>query len=260
MLDVTRVQGRRNISRGEERCRPPFPPPPTTERAASPRPSAPRTTHRPRQARWPRATRTRLRQALRPMRRPRRGCAEPSRPRPAGWPACARPARARDRIHRPSCGRRRPRRGQIGRLRPRRGARSDDGRARGRWRRGTGRQRRRRDSSPLSWLDWSQFQDSEARTWILIEVGALEDVESGDVNVLLGDRSLTDPLPRGGLAADWSHWSVNRRAECFGCGAGRCPGRSGTSEPGGARMSQARRRRGRGRGVRRPACSWRSRR
>src|SRR6266511_4184254 len=32
------------------------PPPPTTERAASPRPSAPRTTRRPRRARWPRAT------------------------------------------------------------------------------------------------------------------------------------------------------------------------------------------------------------
>src|SRR2546426_847158 len=73
------------------------PPPPTTERAATPRPSAPRTTRRPQRARWPRATRMRLRQAPRPTRRPRRACPEPSRRRPAGWPACAHPARGRER-------------------------------------------------------------------------------------------------------------------------------------------------------------------
>src|SRR5437667_4222698 len=123
------------------------PPPPTTERAATPRPSAPRTTRRPRRARWPPATHSRLRQASRPTRRPRRAYPEPSRRRPAGSPAFARPARARDRIPRRSCETPRPRRGQVERPRRRRADRSDDGRGPERCQRETERRLRRLESS-----------------------------------------------------------------------------------------------------------------
>ena len=147
------------------------PPPPTTERAATPRLSAPRTTRRPQRARWPPATHMRLRQASRPTRRPRRAYPEPSRRRPAGSPACARPARARDRIRRRSCETPRPRRGQVERPRRRRAARSDDGRGPGRCRRETGRRPRRLESSPARILSAAKAASSSGnprpRVWSL---------------------------------------------------------------------------------------------
>ena len=54
-------------------------------------------------------------------------------------------------------------------------------------------------------FDRSQLRDAEARTRILggdldglVQVGAFEDVEAGDLNVLVGQRSAWDPAGRSG--------------------------------------------------------------